>query len=626
MKNTWPLPLFLALTALLVLSTAHPASAITRVVVTNTALCPADTVTTPCYSNPQNAIDAAADGDTILIKAGIYVGNFLMSNKSLTIAGAQTATTFLSGGGGGTVLTINPATGATIVRNLTFINAAVGISIRNTTSSADIKNNIFEVGTGSIAVQTLASPATTIGNNMFYLNASGIASDTANISIFNNVFFQGAGGVAISPSTMSLGAIQNNSFNGGTIGVPNVVVNSTDQTDPNNKFNQQGQDPLFVDPDNADATKKDFHLKSGSPCQDTGNNLGGLDSVDGTAPDIGVYGGSLSDTIPNSITGLSSSGTTSAPFSITLVWSANPAYTVAGYKVYYGRQSGVYNGTDAVVSGTTQTSPINAGNVTTLTLDGLSPASTTPAAPVLNVPSPQNGSLLLSWSSVANATGYNIHYHEISPNTGPTIVVPVNSTATSYTLGGLTNGHCYAVQVSAVVQSIYFLAVTAHDSNGLSGGSPGVSHESAFSTEQQVAVGPAVEGPLSGEVQGAPDILIPAPNLQNTGCFIATAAFDSADAAPVRILRHFRDRYLATNTAGRAFISWYYRTSPRLAEALNRHPGLKPLVRIALEPFVAAAFVATEMPPLSLAVLLISLPPAAVLILRRRRAAETLRS
>jgi hypothetical protein len=206
------------------------------------------------------------------------------------------------------------------------------------------------------------------------------------------------------------------------------------------------------------------------------------------------------------------------------------------------------------------------------------------------------------------------------------VTVPINSDITSFPLTGLTNGHTYFITVSAVIQAIYYLAVTAHDTSGQSGGDPGRSHESAYSTERHFNIGPPTEGPPSNEVLGTPDELVPAPYLPNTGCFIASAAYGSHDAPPVRVLRDFRDRVLAATSSGRAFIAWYYRTSPRLAEQLNGHPGLKPLVRIALEPVVAAAFLVTETRPAICVALLLSLAAAAYLARRRRRTADITRS
>lgn len=73
------------------------------------------------------------------------------------------------------------------------------------------------------------------------------------------------------------------------------------------------------------------------------------------------------------------------------------------------------------------------------------------------------------------------------------------------------------------------------------------------------------------------------------GCFIATAAFGTAMADEVRYLRAFRDQYLLTNAWGRAFVDWYYRTSPPIADSLRERDGLRAVVRAALRPLIAVA-------------------------------------
>jgi len=69
-------------------------------------------------------------------------------------------------------------------------------------------------------------------------------------------------------------------------------------------------------------------------------------------------------------------------------------------------------------------------------------------------------------------------------------------------------------------------------------------------------------------------------------CFIATAAYGSYLAPEVRVLRKFRDEFLLTNSTGRAFVSWYYRVSPPLADLIAQFDWARWLVRIALSPVV----------------------------------------
>jgi hypothetical protein len=81
---------------------------------------------------------------------------------------------------------------------------------------------------------------------------------------------------------------------------------------------------------------------------------------------------------------------------------------------------------------------------------------------------------------------------------------------------------------------------------------------------------------------------------QQSSCFIATAAYSTPMAQEIQILRAFKDEYLLTNPLGQAFVDFYYRVSPPIAELLSEHPSLKPLVRTALVPAVAMSAVVTN--------------------------------
>lgn len=72
----------------------------------------------------------------------------------------------------------------------------------------------------------------------------------------------------------------------------------------------------------------------------------------------------------------------------------------------------------------------------------------------------------------------------------------------------------------------------------------------------------------------------------NEACFVATAVYGDYEHPDVRRLRRFRDETLRHAAWGRAFIAWYYRYGPGLAERLEGRHRLKRGIRWALAQFV----------------------------------------
>ncbi|MBL9103284.1 MAG: hypothetical protein JNL82_20225 [Myxococcales bacterium] len=67
-------------------------------------------------------------------------------------------------------------------------------------------------------------------------------------------------------------------------------------------------------------------------------------------------------------------------------------------------------------------------------------------------------------------------------------------------------------------------------------------------------------------------------------CFLATAAYGAAWAAPVQALRWFRDASLKVSPMGRDIVRFYYAYSPPLARVIQHQPILRGMVRVVVQP------------------------------------------
>ena len=573
---------FAALAVLLVISTPKALRA-EDLIVTHT---PADATQ---FATIQAAIDHAATVLTtapstsfrILVKADpvAYTGP-IKPISNVPIIGSSTAETFMDGSGSETLISLSGVTSVQI-RNFTFRNALVGITVANS-SVIGITNNVFQLGIAGTGVRVQGSPSTSIINNTFFGNAVAIGTD-ADITITNDIFASNTTALSTQISLTQL------SYNDFFSNIANGVANLDAHSIPNTQV--PNADPLFVNQANGD-----FHLQAGSPCAGAGNPQAAPNSFNSSI-DMGAYGGTSSDILLATVTGLVSSVPLNSPSTIALSWNPTGNGRVTVYRVYYGTISRTspgfitYNGNQA----TKGTSPLAVPvGTTSATLSGL--PLTGPAVPGIpqNIATvPMNQALQISWTIVPGATGYRIYYSTsesdvaASPPTAPFVPVAGGATSTA-PLPGLTNSTHYFVAVSALAQTTFFAAVTAViDSTLVS--NPGSANESSYSQETGKGVGAVVESGISTPAQDFPEAIAPFPNLKGGGCFIATAAYGFYSAPQVQLLRDFRDRYLMTNAPGRAFVAWYYRYGPRGAHFINAHPWLKPPVRVALFPLVCGS-------------------------------------
>jgi len=135
----------------------------------------------------------------------------------------------------------------------------------------------------------------------------------------------------------------------------------------------------------------------------------------------------------------------------------------------------------------------------------------------------------------------------------------------------------------SAMNSMHFNSM-ARDLNLVSPNTPGYMRVPCIPDTQNIWSSPSSTLPQApaadGQSEGASS---------DGGCFIATAAYGTPMAAQVQVLRDFRDRYLVTSSIGEKLVSLYYRVSPPIAQFIDTHPFLKPIVRAALQPAIGIA-------------------------------------
>jgi hypothetical protein len=192
----------------------------------------------------------------------------------------------------------------------------------------------------------------------------------------------------------------------------------------------------------------------------------------------------------------------------------------------------------------------------------------------------------LSWEDHANnEAGFRVE-RKIGEDGGYVTLASVGPDTEAYIDTDVNGGMMYCYRVKA------FNIAGDSDYSNEACGTPKLVVSTGVVTASASPVNPP-SGATQATVAGAP---AGASDGGGGGCFIATAAFGSALAPEVRLLREARDRYLLPHEAGRKAVETYYSLSPPFADLIRGSDGLRAIVRFALVPFVGWAALALWSP------------------------------
>ena len=519
------------------------------------------------YVNPgesiQAAVNSASPGDTIIVAAGTYNENVTV-NKSLTLKGANAG---VSAGA-------NPGTrGAESI-----INGGIKISASNVTIDGfQIQGGNLGSGDASCGIYILANyGGHTILNNKFLGPGNSITSrgilfgyTISNVTVKDNEISNWCSGVYINPSSNLV--FDGNYIHGNTAGIGSDGISN--MTVQNNNFvgNTEGWGAGPV----------------GANVQGHNNNFVG------NSVGIKNYGGQVIDATNN----------------------------------WWGHASGPYD-----PSGTTEVPPCTADYTNAKNADGSGDkvegdvlycpwtgmVEPTPAPTPAPTPTPPPGSQTQPTSGGFSVT-VDFGYIKV---TFTQINVPGNTWLGPATVDTSRNPAKSALSIvdigtTASYQDLIEVAWT-YDPSGLEKPEKlKMLHFNGSKWENITTSVDTANNIIYGQVTSLSPFL-----LSLGGCFIATAAYGSPLDSHVDTLRSFRDHYLETNPLGSAFVSLYYKISPPMADFIDKHPSLKPMVRVALIPAVAMSSIALNTTPLQkllmmLALLALLSVPIALLVRRR---------
>lgn len=278
----------------------------------------------------QAGIDAAVDGDTVLVAAGSYTETLVLPPLLITVVSEQGAdSTILTHTGTDSAhVLIDGSTVGSALKGFTFVGSVVYsndiVETEGTIPWFEISENKFLSTGAENAIDADGGGTFSVKRNLFVnIRLNPIVTVDPNCEFINNTVVDCYRGLAIYGENSEI--INNIVVGSSAYGIYGPHESST--VDYNNiwgngSHNDPGPngistDPLFVNP-----PMGDYSLRDHSPCVDAGSPEPAYKDPDGTRNDIGAYYVHLDPPAPYNINyGTESTGDTAHSLQPVIFWS-----------------------------------------------------------------------------------------------------------------------------------------------------------------------------------------------------------------------------------------------------------------------------------------------------------------